>query len=131
MDFAFAPGQEFDDLRLVLSRRKNTTVISPAGVTNIADFFANLKTNNLKGGDLIIGSHGNDEGQLLIALDSHSSAQTTFDSLQANNAITIPASVKSADTSVHLFGCLIGSPECLPFLRLLKQKLGNLKTLSA
>ncbi len=131
MDFAFAPGQEFDDLRTVLSRRKNTTVVSPAGVTNIADFFANLQTNHLKGGDLIIGSHGTDEGQLLIALDSHSNAQTTFDSLQSNTSIVIPASIKSADTSVHLFGCLIGSPECLPFLKLLKQKLGNPKALSA
>ncbi len=139
MDYAFAPGHDFDHLRLVLSRRPNTTVIDDVAVTTISDFLQHLKSHNLQGGDLIIGSHGTDEGQLLIALDPAQMAasdprlgpQTTFETLQQHNTITIPASVKGPNTSVRLFGCLIGSQSCRPFLTLLKQKFGNPKSLSA
>jgi hypothetical protein len=139
MDFAFAPGLEFDHLRLVLSRRPNTTVVDDAAVTTIAAFLQYLKGHNLQGGDLIIGSHGTDEGQLLIALDPAQMAasdprlgpQTTFETLQQHNTITIPASVKGPNTSVRLFGCLIGSQNCRPFLTLLKQRFGSPKNVSA
>ena len=141
MDYAFIPGagQEFDHLRTVMGRRANTTLISAPGVTTINDFLAYLKTNSLQGGDLIIGSHGTDEGQLQIAMDKQILAHpdpkfgpiSTFENLQQHNTITIPASVQSPDTSVRLFGCLLGSDETLPFLILMKQKLAVSKNLSA
>ena len=139
MDYAFAPGLEFDHLRLVLSRRPNTTVVDDTSATTIAGFLKYLKDHNLQAEDLIIGSHGTDEGQLLIALDPAQLAtsdptlgpQTTFDTLQQHNTITIPAGVKGPNTSVRLFGCLIGSPNCRPFLTLLKQRFGNPKNVSA
>lgn len=139
MDYAFAPAAEFEHLRLVLTRRPKTTLISEAGVTTIADFLNHLRAHSLKAGDLIIGSHGTDEGQLFIALDQAQLAksdptegpQTVFETLQQHNTITIPASVKSPDTSVRLFGCLLGSNDCLPFLTLLKQRFGNPKSVSA
>ena len=139
MDYAFAPGHDFDHLRLVLSRRPNTTVIDVATVRTIADFLQHLKSHNLQGGDLVIGSHGTDEGQLLIAMDQAQLAasdptfgpQTVFETLQQHNTIVIPANVKGPNTSVRLFGCLIGSQACRPFLVLLKQKFGNPKKLSA
>ncbi|HEV7511217.1 MAG TPA: hypothetical protein VGO27_05935, partial [Candidatus Acidoferrum sp.] len=139
MDYAFAPGLEFGDLRTVLGRRSNTTVILDPGVTTISGFLNYLQAHSLTGGDFVIGSHGTDEGQLLIALDPAVLAaadpthgpQTVFETLQTHNTITIPSSIRTADTSVRLFGCLIGSAECLPFLTLLKQRFGNPKKLTA
>src|ERR1035438_8345485 len=124
MDYAFAPGQEFGDLRTVLKRRPQTTLVDANGVATVADFLNYLKTNSLKGGNLIIGSHGTDEGVLQIALDIQSAVPTTFEVLKASTKITLDASVRSADTSVFLFGCLLGSQECLPLITLMKQKLG-------
>ncbi len=141
MDYAFIPGagQEFDRLRTLVGRRANTTLISGPGVTTINDFLAHLKTNSLKGGDLIIGSHGTDEGQLQIAMDKQILAHpdpkfgpiTTYENLQQHHTITIPSSVQSPDTSVRLFGCLLGSDETLPFLTLLKQGFAVSKNVSA
>jgi hypothetical protein len=131
MDYAFAPGQEFGDLRTVLKRRPQTTLVDANGVATVADFLNYLKTNSLKGGNLIIGSHGTDEGVLQIALDIQSAVPTTFEVLKASTKITLDASVRSADTSVFLFGCLLGSQECLPLITLMKQKLGNPKSVNA
>ena len=131
MDYAFAPGQEFVDLRTVLKRRPQTTLVDAVGVATVADFLNYLKTNSLKGGNLIIGSHGTDEGVLQIALDTQSAVPTTFEVLKASTRIALDPSVRSADTSVFLFGCLLGSQECLPLITLMKQKLGNPKSVNA
>ena len=148
MDFAFVPGTgdaSLDVLRAVMQLRPNTTVDIVANVTTVADFFGHLDfVLGILGdtaGDLIVGSHGSAEGQLQISLDSKiptpdpkKQVIAVYEDLEAVNtsgSIRIPTDIESPNTNFRLAGCLIGSKECEPFLKMLKQALGNPKSVSA
>src|SRR5664279_5616978 len=148
MDYAFVPGigdPATDVLRAVLALRANTVVDKDAGVVTVQDFLSDvaviLSAVGVPADDLIAGSHGSAEGQLQIRLDLKTPTTdpnkppiTVYEDLEAVNTsgtIRIPPEIKSPNTSFRLAGCLIGSDECLPFLQLLKQALGNPKNVSA
>jgi hypothetical protein len=148
MDFAFVPGTgdvALDVLRSVMQLRPNTTLDNAAGMTTVADFFGNLDfvlgVLGYTADDLIVGSHGSAEGQLQISLDSKiptpdpkKQVIAVYEDLEAVNtsgSIRIPPSIESPNTNFRLAGCLIGSKECEPFLKMLKQALGNPKSVSA
>ena len=144
MDYAFVPGTTpYENLlRRMLGRRTNTTVISKATLTSIADFLAELVTEAVTADDLVPGSHANDEGFLFLAADksivnpgTNNTVPVTYEMLQQANTtgvIKIPESITSSPYSaVHIKGCRIGSDEALPFLQLLKQALANAYTVTA
>ena len=148
MDFAFVPGTgdvALDVLRSVMMLRPNTTLDSAPGMTTVADFFGNLDfvlgVLGETADDLIVGSHGSAEGQLQISFDSKiptpdptKQVIAVYEDLEAVNtsgSIRIPPDIETPNTNFRLAGCLIGSKECEPFLKLLKQALGNPKSVSA
>ncbi len=137
MDFAFAPGTTGQDarLRLMLSARASTTLITATGVDTVQDFLQNLVTSSSKGGDLLGGSHASDEGFLFLPLDSTTTTMpVSYDDLvtvDSNNTIHIPAAVRSPDTKFHFKGCAIGSDDSRPFLTLLKHALDNPQSVTA
>jgi len=139
------PGeQSLDELRNILRLRPNTTLVTgstpdaqPPLVT-LQDFVVGqqkLFQKHPKVDDLGVGSHGEDEGILLLSLDSaHPKPPTTYEDLEdadKNKTIRWKDSLGTADTSCRLEGCEIGSDECLPFLTKLKQALGKVKNVSA
>lgn len=136
MDYAFAPGMTAQDARLrrLLTARANTTVITTAGVTTVANFLQALVTQSVTADDLIAGSHASDEGFLFLDLDPTTTQPINYEMLEKVNSsgtINIPASVKGANTSFHFKGCSIGSDDSLPFLTLLKKALDNPQSVTA
>jgi hypothetical protein len=136
MDYAFDPGvTPFErTLARLLKARDNTQLVTQTGVANVADFFKSLQTQNLKGGNLIVGSHAVDEGIMEIALDGSTGPKTDYEGLEGVNSrgsIKLNAAISDANTSLHFKGCAIGADESLPYLRLLKQALGTVKQVTA
>ncbi len=136
MDYAFDPGVTTYERTLarLLKARDNTQLISQSGVTNVADFFKALQAQHLKGGNLIVGSHAVDEGEMEIAMDGSTGPKTDYEGLQGvdtRGSIKLTASISDANTCLHFKGCAIGADESLPYLRLLKQALGNPKQVTA
>jgi hypothetical protein len=149
-DIAFVPGigdPALDYLRAVYQLRPNTTLDSAPSITTIADFRDDLIDSWLASGqqmhvgDLFVGAHGSAEGQLEISLDKKvpkpgpdNHVIAVYEDLEAVNSsgtISIPTGLRSTNTSFRLAGCLIGSKECEPFLKKLKEALGNPKSVSA
>jgi hypothetical protein len=136
MDYAFAPGTTPQDgrLRRLLTARANTTLISKKGVSTVAGFLKTLVAQSVTADDIVVGSHASDEGFLWIALDPTTAQPINFETLQkvdASKTINIPASIRSATTSLHFKGCTIGSDDSLPFLTLLKSALDNPQSVTA
>jgi hypothetical protein len=139
------PGeQSLDELRNILRLRPNTTLVTDstqdaqAPLATLHDFVVGqqkLFQKHPTVDDLVVGSHSEDEGILLLSVDSaHPKPPTTYEVLEdadKNNTIRWKASLGTANTSCRLEGCEIGSDESLPLLTKLKQALGPVKNVSA
>jgi hypothetical protein len=144
MDYAFAPGgSDYDDkMQILLSLRAGTTLVTPAkaGQTTIAAFLKYLnKTPSIAKpvGDLLIASHGSDEGWMEIALDDPTKADAVYEQVEkADKAktINVPSSLinttaGAAPMTIHIRGCRIGQAQ--PFMTLLKHAFGGQAKLTA
>jgi hypothetical protein len=128
-------------LEPILSQRPNTSVMPKrtdnGPVNTLHDlvigqqhFFA----VNPNVDDLIVVAHGDDSGTLYLSLDSANPQPAYYESLQkadTNNTIRWNAALQPQNPSFRLESCEIGRDECLPFLAMLKQALGPVKTVSA
>ncbi len=137
MDFAFVPSiGNIQDLARALSLHPNTTVLT-AGCDTLSDFLASVKSasagpfNTNLAEDLILGTHADDEGTILIDLDTATPGPVTYEKLENLNTIKIPSEVNKPDTQFWMLGCLVGTKRCENFLKLLKQALGNPHTVIA
>ncbi len=131
MDYAFVPGLATGDRYLTtingaLQIHPNLALLSPTPDT-LRDFFFYAKTANVMvpSEDLIAGTHADDEGIILVAIDSTTPPPITYEKLQSATSITLPTELNKPGTSFRIFGCVIGSDRSLPLLKLLKQTLGN------
>ncbi len=131
MDYAFVPGLATGDPYLTtisgaLQIHPNLFLLSPTPDT-LSNFFFYAKTANVvtPSEDLIIGTHADDEGIILVAVDSTIPAPITYEKLQNATSIKLPTELNKPGTSFRIFGCIIGSDISLPLLKLLKQSLGN------
>jgi hypothetical protein len=139
MDFGFSPGLDdhLRDLRGMFARQTNTTLIDKRGVTTVRQFITHLNTSATISkpiGDLLIGTHANDEGQLSILMLSGQRNWTIFETLEttlrdATRSIKIPDNLIGFTTgdpithAVHLKGCNVGNAQ--PFLLKLKEAFGG------
>jgi hypothetical protein len=139
VDFGFAPGSDgqIQSLQGMFSRRLATTLISKPGVTTIHAFVNALDTSTgitKPIGDVLIGGHANDEGQLFILAFAGQQGPTLFETLE--KTLSDPTkSIAISDTligrkpgdpithTVHIKGCNIGKAQ--PFLVKLREALGN------
>jgi hypothetical protein len=131
MDYAFVPGLASGDpylttINSALPLHPNLALLSPTPDT-LSDFFFYAKTANVvvPSEDLIIGTHADDEGIILAAIDSATPGPITYEKLQAATTVKLPTELNKPGTSFRIFGCIIGSDNSLPLLKLLKQSLGN------
>lgn len=133
MDFAFVPGigdSRLEHLSDLLQRRPNTVVELTPKPTSLS-LFLTVVNNVILGtgagpaGNLLIGAHGDEEGHLLLALDSNTAPPATFEKLDNCTTIAIPPGVKNALTFVRLQSCLLGSDDTHPLLVVLRKALGN------
>jgi hypothetical protein len=148
MNYAFIPGiePEFDALRTVVAQRANTQIVGGPGVKTVEDFLSHLdlliETIGIaRADDLITGSHGTAEGEMLIRLDSSVPALNQWKTIPvvyedllrviASQSIRIPSGVKTANTNFRMEMCSLGADNDKPFLRKLKEALGSPKTVSA
>jgi hypothetical protein len=138
MDYAFAPGEDRENylpmLRRMLTARTDTTLISKARLVTFAGFLSELVTQGVTANALVPGSHASDEGFLFLALDPTTAVPIVYESLEqvdASGSIQIPASIQGASVDVHVKGCRIGSDDAKPFMKLLKQALGNPQSVTA
>ena len=142
MDYAFVPGfgiKELDLVRAVQALRPNTQVVVDRTLITVSSFVLGLDL--LVGlavidpaGNLIAGSHGDGEGELLLAMDKSHALLTNYETLEAvktSGTIEVPPDLGASNPNFRLIGCLIGSDETLPFLRLMKQALKRVNALSA
>lgn len=141
MDYAFVPGfgiKELDLVRAVQALRPNTQVVVDRTLVTVSSFVLGLDL--LVGlavidpaGNLIAGSHGDGEGELLLAMDKSHALLTNYETLEAvktSGTIEVPPDLGASNPNFRLIGCLIGSDETLPFLRLMKQALKRVKSVS-
>ena len=142
MDYAFVPGfgiKELDLVRAVQALRPNTRVLVDPTAVTVSTFVLSLDV--LVGlaaidpaGNLIAGSHGTGEGELYLAMDKSHPSPTIYETLEAvktSGTIEVLADLGASNPNFRLVGCLIGSDESLPFLRLLKQALKRVNAVSA
>ncbi len=131
MDYAFVPGLATGDpylttINSALPLHPDLAMLSPTPDT-LSDFFFLARTANLvvPSEDLIIGTHADDEGIILVAIDSTIPGPITYEKLQSATSIKLPTELNKPGTSFRIFGCTIGSDNSLPLLTALKQALGN------
>ena len=144
MDFGFSPGRgHLADLRGMFAREANTTLIDKSGYTSVRQFIQHLNTTaaiTKPIGDLLIGTHANEEGQLSIPMFPGQRDWTKFETLEktlgdATKSIAIPDALIGFTVgdpithAVHLKGCNVGNAQ--PFLTKLKEALGNHVKLTA
>jgi hypothetical protein len=143
MDFGFAPAPKKDqhsaDLRSMFELRANTRLIKVArGITSVRGFIQHLSTASSVArpvGDLLLGMHANDEGELKIPLFAGQGGDwAKFEALETSlsdpkKSIAIPDATigfTAGDPithALHLKGCNIGlAPK---FLVKLKEALGG------
>jgi hypothetical protein len=139
-DFGFAPGSDShsNDLRSLFSLRPNTTLIAKSGVTSVRKFVQHLNTTSSVTkpiGDLVLGMHANDEGQLKIPMfPGQAGDWAKFEALEqsltdSSKSIAIPDTMigftpgDPITHALHLKGCNIGLAQ--PFLVKLKEALGS------
>jgi hypothetical protein len=140
MDYAFAPGlSDYEDLlRGLFNLRPNTTLVSNSGLTSIADFLNELKSQSFKADNLVVGGHANDD-RWAVRFDSvtpvpKGSSGIDYEMLQAVQSaktINIPAGIRTNGIKFHIKGCEIGSKTAQPFLDLLKKALDNPQQITA
>ncbi len=133
-DWIYVPGigdKEIEGLAnlLYLRPHKSLVLSSPMGVT-LSDFLGAVDRSIQSNGfgpaaNLIIGSHGDEEGNLYLALDPNTPPPANYENVTSCTTITIPPSVKDVHTWVRLESCLLGRDECHPLLLALKKALGN------
>ncbi len=140
MDYAFVPGIGDPDLEVLsgaLKRRSNTTVVAlTAKSVTLAKFLdvlhEGITTANIpQMDDLILGAHGSIGGFLFLSLDDQNPSPVDYDSFTNLTTIKIPAGVGTANSNVRLASCNLGSDESIEVLKVLKQALGNPKSVSA
>src|SRR5436190_15042005 len=146
MDFGFSPivnttttagKQHLTDLQTMFARMANTSLISKGGMTSVRQFIVHLdKTTSITKpiGDLLIGTHANEEGQLSIPMFPGQSDWTKFETLEdtlsdAKKSIKIPDGLigftagDPISHAVHLKGCNVGNAQ--PFLIKLEDAFGG------
>ena len=111
MDFGFAPGSDgqLQSLQGMFSRRLATTLISKRGVTTIHAFVNALDTSTgitKPIGDVLIGGHANDEGQLFITAFAGQQGPTLFETLEK--------SMSDPTKSIAISDTLIGRKPDVP-----------------
>jgi hypothetical protein len=148
MDYAFVPGigdSALEGLNAALQLRPTTTSVLVSQTATLANFLStlNIGVESLGWpavGDLLIGAHGDNLGNLKLALDDTTvnaippkipANYETLESVAASKTINIPTDARTANTSVRLLSCSIGADPCRPFLLLLKSAMGNPKGLTA
>ncbi len=131
MDYAFVPGLATGDpylttINSALPLHPDLALLSPTPDT-LSNFFVYAQTANVvvPSEDLIIGTHASDEGIILVAIDSTTPGPITYEKLQNATSIKLPTGLNKPGTSFRILGCIIGSDNSLPLLKLLKQTLGN------
>jgi hypothetical protein len=133
MDFAFVPGigdPDLEGLQQFLSKLPHTLVTLTPQPTTLSLYLATLNnvilaTNVGPAGNLLIGTHGDEEGQLYLALDPNTQSPATYEKLKSSTTIAIPPAVKDSHTWVRLQTCLLGRDDCHQLLVVLKTALGN------
>lgn len=137
MDFGFGPAGDahIADLRQMFSRRANTTLINARGVDTVRQLINHLNSSTSKPiGDILLGAHANDEGQLFLPAFPGQRGPTNFETLEstlsnASRSIKIPdaligyTAASGITHAVHIQGCNIGN--ALPFLTKFKDALGG------
>jgi hypothetical protein len=140
MDYAFVPGigdEALEWLAGAMGKRPQTTLVAlTAQTATLQTFLATLKFEIDHFGlpvadDLLLGAHGADGGYLFMAIDANTKSPANYESLQNLTTIVVPPGVGTANTNVRLGSCSLGADSMQPFLKLMKQALGNPKTLSA
>jgi hypothetical protein len=139
MDFAFVPGigdpglQRLADL---FNRLPNTIVNLTPQPTALSDFFQAVDT--VVGvtaadvpGNLLIGAHGDEEGNWYLSLDGKTAIPATYETIQNSTAIQIPADIRGPLTWVRLKSCLLGADSCHPLLVALSKAMGSPAALTA
>lgn len=151
MDYGFAPGRDrrgehyHDSQRRIFDRRRpNTRLIHRHSISTVRGFILHLDTagaTDTTGAiivqpvdDLLIGAHGNSEGQIFIPMFPGQHGPTEFETLESTQAnaahsIAIPDALIDFNAgdpithSVHLKGCNIGKAP--PFLVKFKEAFGD------
>ncbi len=145
MDYGFAPGGTSQDgrARALFARRINTTLIHRKNLSTLRGFINRL--NTAPGiirpvGDILLGSHANDEGFLFATMFPGQKGATNFETLEdclatATHSIEIPDALigytqgDPVTTFFHIKGCNIGRAR--PFLVKLREALGDNVTVTA
>ena len=121
----------------MFARMANTTLIDKRGLTTVRQFIKHLSdtTSITKPvGDLLLGMHANDEGQLSIPMFPGQRDWTKFETVEktlsdASKSVKIPDALIGFTAGdpvthvVHLKGCNIGRAQ--PFLVKLKEAFGG------
>jgi hypothetical protein len=143
MDYAYVPGfgigiKELDLCRAVLALRPQTGVAPDPTAVTLETYLGALDVAigiGLEPADNVIaGSHGTGEGELYLAMDKASPVPTVYETLEAvkaSGSIRVGTHLGASNPAFRLVGCLIGSDESLPFLRLMKQALQHVSAVSA
>jgi hypothetical protein len=131
MDFAFVPGigdKSLEHLEELLSRRPNTIATLTPQSSALSDYLSVLD-NAIQtlaagpAGNLLIGAHGEEEGNWYLALDPTAAVPAVYETIEKSTSIQIPAAVMGPLTWVRLQSCLLG--DIKPLLLALKKALGN------
>lgn len=143
MDYGFATGTTGYDyrMRLLLRVRHNTELVWRRSDTNIAAFINFLDTSDIIPkpiGNILIGSHGNDEGWLQIDLDGGASTDIDYEVLEnaiTSGSVVIPNSLREqpdgtlVPIDIHIRGCQIG--KSLKFMLKLKEAFDGVNRVTA
>jgi hypothetical protein len=139
MDFGFAHGADthINNLRGMFSRRPTTTLVNVRRVNAVQPLITHLNTTAAIAkpiGDILLGAHANDEGQLFMPMVPGQNGPTRFETLESTLtnpklSILIPDALigfvpgNAIMHAVHIKGCNIGNAR--PFLVKLKEALGG------
>ena len=148
-DYAFIPGKSSFDKKMarVISKRSQTIWIKDSVVNSLFSFIYALKNNPAITEPirhLIVVSHANPEGFLFIELLTAMGDVITYEDLEKavtnknlfiDNRLLEPRpkdrSNRPVAAAVLILGCRIGSDRALPYLKKLKEALGNKVTVIA
>jgi hypothetical protein len=137
MDFAFVPGigdAGLERLAALLNRLPDTVTTLTPQPTALSDFLSAADTavqvmSLGPPGNLLIGAHGTEEGDWLVALDGSTAVPANYETINQSTSIRLPNSLNGPQTWVRLKSCLLGSVQ--PILVVLKKALGNPAALTA
>ena len=138
MDFGFSPGGgHLANIRAMIARRASTTLVARPGMTTIHQLVDYIDTNTgitTPIGDLLLGTHANEEGQLFIPAFPGQVGATLYETLETTLSDTSKSMAlddaaigyKTRDPIthfVHIKGCNVGKAE--PFLLKLQEAFGK------